>query len=477
MNLTDDRSSLENSGTYMRHNGVYGDHTVGLYLTATFQNQMISIDPNNSNADKFQLKKLIRFAADYAIIPSIDESFGLVALESLALGTPVICSLIQGLSDVCTPYTNAEAYFDTLSFFMHKFTDDNESVDIRSLVDGDAIKSEKFKATEWEINKVMDLAFDLYRKKSINHSKIIKMIKQSSLGDWQRDSGSIEQFIDIYNCPKPNFKRNLSFEEQHIDNAAMMEKNYRGQDVSLKFIKHPDQSEQSQKCLFVVFNAYAPYGQQPVDDIKWSDIDKQSFPLDFFKKEKLDAVFVASHGNHWYQTKEMLKVFEIINKLKQEHGYRKVVTYGGSLGGFAALAFSEKLHATDVLAFCPIVDKTKWITFDGDRRIYQFPDLYNVQKDLSKQANIFCFYGNKCPPDKQAAETTLQGYFTEEEKQKLKLYPLPHDKHEIMMFLNQKKDVNGNRYLKNIARIINDEANHVVKFDEMFKDFGEKEKK
>jgi glycogen synthase len=325
--LNDNPSPGQPFKTYMRHDGIYGDRTVGLYLTAEFQNQMIPIDQNNPNSEKFQLKKLIRFAADYAIIPSIDESFGLVALESLALGTPVICSSIQGLNDVCTPYEEERKYFDTLRFFMHKFTDDSESVDLRSLPYGDPVKSEKFKAIEWEINQVMNRAFDLYSRKAINHAAIVQHIKNHPLGDWQQDGGSIDQFMDIYNSDSIDLKKNASFEAQIVSHNLMKEINYEGRDVSLKFIKHRCPGQQPSKCLFVVFNSYAPYGHQSMDDPNWNDINAQCFSLDFFKKEKLDVVFVESEGNHWYQTDEIKKVLNQIKDIKEKYGYKKIVTY------------------------------------------------------------------------------------------------------------------------------------------------------
>mgnify|MGYP003350689940 CR=1 FL=1 len=91
-----------------------------------------------------------------------------------------------------------------------------------------------------------------------------------------------------------------------------------------------------------------------------------------------------------------------------------------------------------------------------------------MKDHLSRDANVFCFYGDQWAPDKTAAEETLKGYYGEQNQDKLKLYPLPHNKHEIMIFLNQQKDKEGNRYLKNIARIVNDHDDHVQRLNDMF---------
>ena len=41
-------------------------------------------------------------ASDIAIVPSLYEPFGLVALEAMALGAPVICARTGGLADIVT---------------------------------------------------------------------------------------------------------------------------------------------------------------------------------------------------------------------------------------------------------------------------------------------------------------------------------------------------------------------------------------
>ena len=62
---------------------------------------------------------MIRFAADFSIIPSKLESFGLVALEALSMGSGIITTNVQGLKDITIPYdplTNNINSFNSVVF-------------------------------------------------------------------------------------------------------------------------------------------------------------------------------------------------------------------------------------------------------------------------------------------------------------------------------------------------------------------------
>lgn len=52
--------------------------------------------------DRMQLVRLYQ-AADVTVVPSIYEPFGIVALESMAAGTPLIATRTGGLAEVVAP--------------------------------------------------------------------------------------------------------------------------------------------------------------------------------------------------------------------------------------------------------------------------------------------------------------------------------------------------------------------------------------
>ncbi|AEE26441.1 glycogen/starch synthase [Francisella hispaniensis] len=63
-------------------------------------------DQKEKLSDEVEISKghLLRAAADWAIIPSQIESCGLIAMELLSVGTPIITSWVQGLKDTLNPY-------------------------------------------------------------------------------------------------------------------------------------------------------------------------------------------------------------------------------------------------------------------------------------------------------------------------------------------------------------------------------------
>lgn len=64
-----------------------------------------------------------------------------------------------------------------------------------------------------------------------------------------------------------------------------------------------------------------------------------------------NEVIVKTSRNHWYQTDEMDTAIEIINKVNAGN---KVFTYGGSMGGFAAINFAPLLNASAFIALSPL---------------------------------------------------------------------------------------------------------------------------
>lgn len=70
-----------------------------------------------------------------------------------------------------------------------------------------------------------------------------------------------------------------------------------------------------------------------------------------FHKYNIPHACVGSMRNDRYQNDNMEDLIERL--LPHIHKYKKIVTYWGSMGGFAALAFGQALQATDTLVFTP----------------------------------------------------------------------------------------------------------------------------
>lgn len=82
-----------------------------------------------------------------------------------------------------------------------------------------------------------------------------------------------------------------------------------------------------------------------------SDLDRPAFGEGFLQDRQLSAVHIVNGRNRWYHEPDWC---EAINAAAlASRIYARVVTYGSSMGGYAALLFSKHLDAQVVLALSP----------------------------------------------------------------------------------------------------------------------------
>ncbi|APJ04654.1 glycogen/starch synthase [Silvanigrella aquatica] len=67
---------------------------------------------------------LIRFASDFTFIPSIFETFGIIAVEGLVMGSNLITTNVQGLQDITIPYNPITKNIDTFNSVIFKRDND-----------------------------------------------------------------------------------------------------------------------------------------------------------------------------------------------------------------------------------------------------------------------------------------------------------------------------------------------------------------
>lgn len=101
--------------------------------------------------------------------------------------------------------------------------------------------------------------------------------------------------------------------------------------------------------------------------------------------------FVAKRP-HWYATPSVERAIEAISEIVGDFSTR--VTYGGSMGGYAALKHSAALRATTVIAFCPqwSLDRSE-TSFQPGYQGYFVPAMIGMgirKQDVS--GNVFVFY-------------------------------------------------------------------------------------
>lgn len=86
-----------------------------------------------------------------------------------------------------------------------------------------------------------------------------------------------------------------------------------------------------------------------------------------------DGLFTIPKVLDWYQARELWAFFKTMKKSGFFDGYESVVTYGSSMGGFAALAFAELTGAERVVALQPRTSlryTAPWLSEDSARLTY-----------------------------------------------------------------------------------------------------------
>ena len=91
----------------------------------------------------------------------------------------------------------------------------------------------------------------------------------------------------------------------------------------------------------VTFDSYA-------DD---RSLERDAFAEEFLEARGLSAIHIVNAANRWYQEPALEQVFAILRPTLA--AYTRVVLYGSSMGGYAALRFADRLRGNLVIAISP----------------------------------------------------------------------------------------------------------------------------
>lgn len=80
-------------------------------------------------------------------------------------------------------------------------------------------------------------------------------------------------------------------------------------------------------------------------------LHRKGFGEDYFAKHRISTVLVKAGWNHWFQVPEAEAAIAAIQAITQR--FRRVVTYGSSMGGYAAALWSGALAADAIIAVSP----------------------------------------------------------------------------------------------------------------------------
>lgn len=90
--------------------------------------------------------------------------------------------------------------------------------------------------------------------------------------------------------------------------------------------------------------------------VSFGDLISPAFEKNFFaekplRKLSIPAIGIMSKSPNWYPKENIVLANDRISELIKR--YRLRITYGGSMGGYAAIKYSRLFSATQVIALCP----------------------------------------------------------------------------------------------------------------------------
>lgn len=83
--------------------------------------------------------------------------------------------------------------------------------------------------------------------------------------------------------------------------------------------------------------------------------DSKAWGREFVARRGYSVLHIKTDQNCWYRRPSLTEFFHQARDAGLFGGYRKIMTYGGSMGGYGALAFAGRCNATHCLALNPQV--------------------------------------------------------------------------------------------------------------------------
>lgn len=199
-----------------------------------------------------------------------------------------------------------------------------------------------------------------------------------------------------------------------------MEFIFRWQHTAAKYVKNES------NILFINWNWWM------IQDVEYTFEERCNIWTKWFEKRGYDLISIGNLRSDWYQNPETYGLLEVIQEKIKEWNYKEIISYGGSLWWYAALAFSKATSATKVCVFTPqiLLEKYPWWIVLWQR--YWLDNIFKIQDWLSTTADIFVYYGDEIQ-DKDYAENDLVKICKDIGNQKLHLIKVPYDIHWIML--------------------------------------------
>jgi pimeloyl-ACP methyl ester carboxylesterase len=139
------------------------------------------------------------------------------------------------------------------------------------------------------------------------------------------------------------------------------------------------------------------------------DGDRYGWGSDFMLKQGYSCLFVKPKKVDWYRNQSLIDFFDFISSTGFFEQFQKVIFIGGSMGGYAALAFSSLVPNSTVIALNPQVSLGSHIVPWENRfpvgRAQSWDGRYadaSLEAKVAKQ--VWLVYDPFCVPDRLHAD-------------------------------------------------------------------------
>lgn len=133
------------------------------------------------------------------------------------------------------------------------------------------------------------------------------------------------------------------------------------------------------------------------------------FGYKLFNKSQISAIYFIPKWNFWYQSEYLGSALEIV--LDAIQGFKEVISYGVSMGGYAALRYADYFNVMKILAFCPTVLLSKDKGAFDKRYVMHLDKLENRSdtwlEQFNHQSEAIIIYDEQHHPDNKHVDALI----------------------------------------------------------------------
>jgi len=172
--------------------------------------------------------------------------------------------------------------------------------------------------------------------------------------------------------------------------------------------------------LIITFDGYGP-------SHKTDDKHREPWGFKFLVEQGYSILGIKRSKNDWYRSSDLHEFFRSYHFHSFLNNFEKIVMYGGSMGGFAALTFAHAIPNCTVFALCPQTtlnrDLVPWEKRYNEALIYDWSsDFYDAYIGSKSARKVYIAYDPYFELDKKHIERLDQSNIVH-----LKIPFLEHD--------------------------------------------------